>query len=301
MNNDRIEILVGDTPEAAVVFQIAERQLHVLSDSYSHVSIGPDRQATISIVHKVGVEIHSCSNFKFFFLHFDPYDIRIRSAIVNLDEYLAMFDVVVCLNKKQQFYCNKRFIKNVLMPHGSDFNKSKVEFNTGSRRPVIAMTCDFYRGNVKGERYFFDLAKRMSEALDFKIIGKGWHSSGVTNKDVEIIDVDSYSELKGYFENIDILFIGSRYEAGPASFPDAVNSNKYVMATPVGMVLDNFIEGLSGYYLTFDLIKDVSNINKVVKNIINNTSAQFEFRYPYWGEQIRGVIEVVDESRNQKS
>lgn len=300
MNDERVEILTGNTPQSAVVFQIAQRQKHVLSDYYSNVSIGVDENATITIVHKVGVDIRSCFGVKIFYLHFDPYDIRIRAAIAGLDDYLRLFDVVVCLNRKQTFYCDKRGIKNILLPHGSDFNSFKTRACSEGGNPVIALVCDYYRGNVKGEKYFFDLAKRMSGILDFKIIGKGWCSSGVTCRDVEMLDVDSYSELKSYFDSVDIMFIGSRYEAGPASFPDAVNSNKYVMTTHVGMVIDNFIEGLSGYYLTFDIEKDFFNINKLVVNIANNTSAKFKFRYPSWGEQIRGVIEVIDENRIQK-
>ena len=299
MNKDRVEILVGNTPETAVVYQIAERQRKVLSNYFSSVSMGLDAQATISITHKIGVDVSLCSAIKIFFLHFDPYDIRIRSSIINFDEYLSIFDVVVCINSKQQFYCNKRHIKNILLPHGSDFDNTRVRIQTDNRKPIMAMACDYYRGNVKGERYFFDLAKKMSTFLDFKIIGKGWHSSNVMD-DVEMVDVSSYSELKEYFSTVDILFIGSRYEAGPASFPDAVNSNKYVIATPVGMVLDNFIERISGYYLTFDLKKDYSNIHKILKRIGNHASAKFKYCYPSWDEQISGIIEVIDGIRNQK-
>jgi len=299
MYKDRVEILVGNTPETAVVYQIAEKQRKVLSNYYSSVFIGPDVRATISVVHKVGVDTSSSAGIKIFFLHFDPYDIRIRSSITNFDEYISAFDVVVCINSKQQFYCSKRNIKNTLLSHGSDFDNTKIRIQTDSRKPIMAMACDYYRGNVKGERYFFDLAKKMSTFLEFKIIGKGWNLSDVMDG-VEVINVDSYSELKEYFSTIDILFIGSRYEAGPASFPDAVNSNKYVVATPVGMVLDNFIESMSGYYLTFDWKKDFSNINKILIRIENNTLARYRYSYPSWDEQIRGIIEVVNEIRNQK-
>ncbi|WP_396587493.1 hypothetical protein [Bermanella sp. R86510] len=301
MNSERVEILVGNTPESAVVFQIAERQRRVLSDYYSNVSIGFDREATISIVHKVGVDVRNCCGIKILYFHFDPYDIRIRSEIVNLDDYLNLFDIVVCLNRKQVFYCDKRGIKNTLIPHGSDFSPYKNLVHSEDDNPVMALVCDYYRGNVKGEKYFFELSERMSGVLDFKVIGKGWRSSGVTSKNVEILNVDSYSELKSHFHSVDIMFIGSRYEAGPASFPDAVNSNKYVIATPVGMVLDNFIEDISGHYLTFDLKKDLSNINKILNRVLNNIPARFNFIYPNWNEQIRGIIEVVDESRNQKN
>jgi hypothetical protein len=298
MINKSISILIGDTPKKAIVYQIAERQKKVLSKFYSDVFFGEDKETDITLVHKYGIDIDGRVGFNVFFLHFDPYDIRIRTVISNFDDYLRQFDLVVCLNRKQKLYCQKRNIVNIFQPHGSDYKKQRI-FNDST--PIIALVCDFYGGNVKGEKYFFDLARNMSKDLCFRIMGKGWGALNIKNNDVEIVDINSYSELKPYFDGVDILFVGSRYEAGPASFPDAVNSGKYVMATPVGMILDNFIEGESGFYLTFDLKIDIENINFLLKRMDKNILPSFLYEYSSWESQVERIIGVINENHDKKS
>jgi len=298
MINRSINILIGDTPKKAVVYQIALRQKKVLSRICSDVLFGEDKNADINLVHKYGVDIDNRNGFNVFFLHFDPYDIRVRSAIYDFDGYLKRFNLVVCLNRKQKKYCDIRGVKNFSCPHGSDYKKQNLKNNSF---PVIGLVCDYYGGNVKGERYFYELAKKMSGFLKFKIIGKGWKNKNLDKKHVEVIGIDSYSELKIHFDKVDILYIGSRYEAGPASFPDAVNSNKYVMATPVGMIIDNFIEGESGFYITFDLEIDVFNINLILGKIQGRVLPKFLYKYPSWENQIKEVIGVIDENYDKKS
>ncbi len=298
-----VSILVGNTPEKAVVYQIAERQRDVLSDFYSDVVIGSRTNADVTLVHKYGIDAEDKS-FNVFFFHFDPYDIRHQISMDRLEKYLSAFDQVICINKKQQYFCNKRNIKNTLIPHGSDYQvESKENCNKSYNestivKPTIALVCDFYGGNVKGEAYFFELARKMSTLLKFVILGKDWPVHEKESKYVEVINVKSYTELKNHFDDVDVLFIGSRYEAGPASFPDAVNSNKYVLATPVGMVLDNFIEGESGFYISFDIRDDTCNLNEIVTRIENNISAKYEFLYLDWHEQIKNIVGVIDESHH---
>jgi glycosyltransferase involved in cell wall biosynthesis len=295
MINKRVSILVGNTPEKAVVYQIAERQREMLSNLYSDVFIGKRDDADISLVHKYGVTVEGRS-FKVFFFHFDPYDIRHDIPMLKLEQYLNLFDLIICINRKQQYFCNKRNIQSALIPHGSDYRSGVEIKNRALEKTVVALVCDFYGGNVKGEKYFFELAREMSELLTFKIIGKGW--AECENEHVLVVNVDSYAELKGHFDSVDILFIGSRYEAGPASFPDAVNCNKYVMSTPVGMVLDNFIEGESGFYVSFNIADDIASLKNIIERIKLNIIAKYEATYLGWDDQIKEISGVIDENHH---
>ncbi|MEY8199349.1 MAG: hypothetical protein RPS47_08920 [Colwellia sp.] len=293
MKNERVNVLVGNTPEKSVVYQIAERQKEILLNYYSHVFMGGEKGGCINLVHKYGVDVVGSRNV--FIFHFDPYDFRHEIPMSELESYLSLFNIVICLNRKQQYFCNIRNIRNTLIPHGSDYECKRFLGFNNIEKPVVILACDYYRGNVKGEDYFFALSRIMSDHLTFMIVGKGWSECKVKTSTVNIMNVDSYTELKKYFNDADIVFIGSRYEAGPASFPDAVNSNKYIMSTPVGMVLDNFIEGESGFFIRFDLAEDASNLHVVIKKIKDNISPKYITRYIGWSEQIKEIVGVLNE------
>ncbi|PCI52156.1 MAG: hypothetical protein COB51_00725 [Moraxellaceae bacterium] len=174
----------------------------------------------------------------------------------------------------------------------SNWKKGKV-------LPVVALVCDYYNGNVKGELYFSKLAKRMREDAQFVIIGKGWKD--VPGENVLHWCVSSYADVKRVFAYVDVVFIGSRYEAGPASFPDAVNGGKYVVSTKVGMVMDNFIEGCSGNYLSLNEKEDVVSIRMILEKVNNNISPLYRCSYLSWQEQIDCLLEFLSESCEQEN
>lgn len=297
MDFNKINIYIGNTKASTVVYQIAERQKKYLENLDFCVEVcNTESKGDISFVHKYGVYPDFVS-FTVFFLHFDPYDFRHDIPLAELADYLGNFDLVICLNTKQSYFCNKRNIKHSVIPHGSDFINTVTHINTSKKLPVFALICDFYNGNVKGEHYFFELASKLNYEVKFVIMGKGWHQAKFKSPFIEYWHVENYSELKKEMNAVDILYIGSRYEAGPASFPDAVNSNKYVISTPVGLVLDNFIEKKSGYYLTLDLEEDVCNIRRVLSLIENRISPTFKYLYPSWDQQMNEVMSVINESR----
>lgn len=284
----KVNIAMGNTPESAVVHEIASRQYDVFKQalidvSFSRNSIGK----VVNIIHKYGVAPGSKSDI--FYFHFDPYDIRHGYSLQEISEYLSDFKCVVCLNRKQIYFCNKRNINCLFIPQGSDFAPQSLIYNK-KRKPVIALCCNYYRGNVKGDLYFSYLSKYCSHFVDFLIVGRGWNKCEEIRCGVRVQPVSNYEELKSIFSDIDILFIGSRYEAGPASFPDAVNSGKFVLSSPVGMVIDNFKEGESGYFLTFDRDRDIRSLNMICEKISQGIRPKFSFYYNQWEEQLSSLL-----------
>jgi len=287
--DENLTIAIGKTRPNSMVDQIANKQLKFFKTLFKNVELAEKPcEQNRNIIHKYGV-MPCDSNKDLFILHFDPYDARHNIDPDDLEIYLKKFKTVICINTKQLYFCNKRNINATVIYHGSDINpNSKHEKINAST--TIAMVCDYYAGNVKGENYFLEIAKSLSDVATFQIIGKNWPEHYASDH-VEVVNTKSYNQLLKHFRHVSALFIGSRYEAGPASYPDAVNSSKYVISTPVGMVLENLNVARSGFFLTFNKEEDIKNIKHIISDVKADIKPIFKFNYESWEQQFLKILE----------
>lgn len=260
----RIKVLF-DSPETSALGQIALRQASSFSALGNTVTVNKSGFSDLCIIHNPYIKLSKKSR-NVFYLHFELYDSRHGICLDELIPYLKEFFVVICINSRQKAMLDYYGVNTYLLPHGYDqlIPEGCMESRSSKKKITVALVASYYGGNVKGELYFQKLANLMdSDRFRFVVLGSGWGELA----GVSVVEIKEYSALIEVLSDVDVLYIGSRYEAGPASLPEAIRNKCYIMSSRVGMSIEYLVEGSSGYFLTFNSASDSHNLENIYKSI----------------------------------
>jgi glycosyltransferase involved in cell wall biosynthesis len=180
--------------------------------------------------------------------------------------------IIICLNSSQKKQLDMLgFEQTIIIPHGVNKTVLKPKKKIESAKLILGVVSKRYQRRVKGEAYLFELYKRLNpKLLQFCFIGKNRHidakMAGFFGFDCLVYDTLPYSLFNSLYQYIDILFIPSLYEGGPASVPEALYTRTPILGRRIGMIGDLVIEGENGYFLTGQVEKDVALIHAIAQN-----------------------------------
>ncbi len=231
-------------------------------------------------------------------LHFDPLDLYQKHDFKLLMEKLALFSSVICLNESQKNILSDYIENPVVIEHGLDkdveWNIEKTNKNK-SGRISIGIVSKRYSDGRKGERYLLKLASKLDiKKFDFIFVGSGWRSLAlqlmVMGFVVAIKGKEKYINFPSLYRNIDVIYIGSLFEGGPACLQEAVGSRTWLFSNMVGVLQDYVIDGLSGEVITFDIDKDIKNLLVVRKKILNGEKPVFKKEVISWEDNFKSHL-----------
>lgn len=202
------------------------------------------------------------------------HDLNETDKNLLIDDFLNRYkeaEVVVCLNSMQKIVLKEHGIENtIIIPHGYNHRVLTQKKYIHHQKLVIGFFSHFYPRFVKGEDYLVELSSELSPKLfEFVLVGKNRQilakqlkQSGFECKTYENVPYFMFDEL---YKMIDCLLITSKYEGGPASFPEALATCTPVLTTKVGMAND-FLNQEGVVILTSNIKEDVRTINKFFRN-----------------------------------
>jgi glycosyltransferase involved in cell wall biosynthesis len=197
---------------------------------------------------------------------------------VTFDKFLPKFkqaDKIICLNSSQQKMLAEHGIKNtVIIPHGHNDkllkNKRPKAF-APKDKITLGIFSKRYPRKVKGEAYFYELAKRLhNKHFRFMLIGGGRTTDGNYLRkhgfDVEVYEHLPYRVMVNAYHAIDYLLITSLHEGGPACVPEALATATPMITTKIGMAADMVENGINGIFLEFDADSDAEKLELIYEN-----------------------------------
>ena len=235
---------------------------------------------------------NKCIKFKSNSVLTQHFDIDDPYQKINQDDYLQKImscKKIICLNKRDYTRFNVLGFDSTLIEHGVDTGLNWKKTKYCSELVNIAVVARRYPDGRKGEQYLVKLAKKLDrQRFGFIFFGSGWFSIVLKLRllgfRVKYYDNEPYEKLPEIYQNINMLYIGSVYEAGPASLQEAVQSGTYLLAHPVGAVPDYFDLDNSGRILSFDLYRDAESIEHLYTLIMLNQSPGFLKKTISWEE-----------------
>jgi glycosyltransferase involved in cell wall biosynthesis len=262
-----INHVMGVSTHSSIFSDFIERVKNKSPSYVKHiVSIAPDPGADIYHYHRPQkLLIDNLSKKSLCTLHFDPLDLRQHSSVSDMFFRLELFDKVVFLNNATFDRCSFLGEKRVFIPHGYDIRLSLRKQKKPHNTLNVAVICKYYKDGRKGEAYIFKLFNFLPKHARLFLIGHNWPERIEQRcSNIKIIKPDSYCDVIKLYSVIDMVFIASPYEGGPACLPEALAAGCIVFSSRCGMAEDLLDERL---LIDYDLESDREKLLSVLKNL----------------------------------
>lgn len=199
-------------------------------------------------------------------IHYDLLDLRQHPSINHTLDKLDSFKHLVFINKNEYERWEFKYAKKHLINHGYDplllLRKEKYPCS----KINIGVFSKYYKDGRKGNKYLEKVVSKLPKnKFNFFLIGADWEKCSL-NKfgNVKILQPDDYQALIRIYSIINIVFIFSPYEGGPASLPEAISAGCSVISSNCGMA-NEFIR--DDDIITFDIDTDIDLIFKHAASI----------------------------------
>ena len=238
--------------------------------------------------------------------HFDIDDPYQRIDKADYIKKLKACKQIICLNDRDyQRFCSLGF-SCTLIEHGIDSDLEWEKTKNQNNLVNIGVVAKRYRDGRKGELYLLKLARRLDrKRFGFVFFGSGWFNVvwklRLIGFRVKYFENQSYFKLPEIYRDINILYIGSIYEAGPANLQEAVESGTFLLAHPVGAVPDYFEMQQSGQILSFDYNNDIKSIELLYSLVISKQSPSFRKETITWRRNFMKHVHLYNRLINGKS
>lgn len=216
-------------------------------------------------------------------IHYDLLDLRQHPSINHTLDKLDSFKHLVFINKNEYERWEFKYAKKHLINHGYDplllLRKEKYPCS----KINIGVFSKYYKDGRKGNKYLEKVVSKLPKnKFNFFLIGADWEKCSL-NKfgNVKILQPDDYQALIRIYSIINIVFIFSPYEGGPASLPEAISAGCSVISSNCGMA-NEFIR--DDDIITFDIDTDIDLIFKHAASIKKNIKQNFKIIPQEWKE-----------------